>query len=295
MHTRDLKAQIDGHLQAIADELAQGSGSGLLAHLKSHARFRTYSPMNRLAILLQRPHTRAVLGERAWQDLGRSLTQNARPIYILAPTFSTQDQAEPNDPDDPRHALPGSPTGRREQDAAPKRRTDTPVYYRTVRVYAAEDTDGPPMTLDDILPPREVSEEGLQRLLDECPYTVQWDDGQGVRTTGGVIRLPRGEWPQATEMMNLLYGWALLDLHDANPKLTHGEDTFQTEAALGAYAVAEVLGLPNQTFTLERIRLLWGGKPRRVKNGLARVDRSVQRLLNVLAPLAGTLTEEAAA
>lgn len=286
MDTKCLKERIDDHLTTIAQELASGRCQGLMAHLESHARYRSYSPLNRLAIMCQRPDTRHVMSASAWRELGRTVKDRAQPIFILAPYFGKQPERDPNAPSS---ALPSTNTA-----TLTKPDRGTPVYYFTVKVYAAEDTEGPDLTLPGAVTHRQVSEEGLQRLIEECPYQLVWDDQPDVRIDQQQVYLPSGVASQAGEMLNILHGWAFKDLTDANPKSTHDSEVFHTEATLVAYAVAEVLGLPNRAYTLQKLALMWGGKPRRVKYGLARIDKCIARLLNVLAPLEDNLLEHAA-
>ena len=288
MNTKSLKERIDDHLTNIAQELASGTFQGLMTHLKSHARYRSYSPLNRLAILCQRPATGHVMSATAWRELGRTVRDKAQPIFILAPYFGKK---EDEDPHSPANALPGAGPNRKPASSTER---DTPTYYFTVKVYAVEDTEGPDLTLPGEITHHQVSEEGLQRLIQECPYHLVWDDQPEVRVDERQVYLPSGVATQAGEMLNILHGWAFKDLTDANPKSTHDAEVFHTEATLAAYAVAEVLGLPNREYTLQKLALMWGGKPRRVKHGLARVDKCVARLLNVLAPLEDSLMEHAA-
>lgn len=300
MDTKTLKDRIEDDLLRLCQELAQGKGAGIAAHLRSHAHFRTYSPFNRRAILLQRPQATSVMSKPAWEALGRSVREGAEPIFILAPMFFTQrtPDAAPDAPtpatlilNAPVPATPAAPTPLPFTSAQPQR----PSGYHAVRVYAAEDTTGDPLRDRVDEPAAQISEETLNGLLGLCPYRVVWDDVDDVQIDSSVITVPRAASSQGAACLSILRGWALADWASHNPGSKHDERVRRSEAVLVAYAVGEALGWPNLAFTVSELQLMWGGKPRKLGNALTRIDKSAQRLLARLKPLAEAVSEEVAA
>lgn len=298
MNTRSLKDAVEQRLVTLCQELAEGRGRGITAHLQSHARFRTYSTRNRHAIMAQRPETSRVLSRGTWEGLGREVRGDAQPIFILAPLFFGQraPAAEIN-PNASVLALTGqaAPTVPGTLQLPPSGTPERPSGYHAVPVYAAEDTTGDPLRPAAPEPLAAISEETLNALIGLCPYPVVWGDVDEITVLPQLITLPQAAVGQATACLNILRGWAQADWISSNPASKHDDLTRRTEAVLTAYAVGEALGWPNLEFTVGELQLMWGGKPRKLGNALSRIDKSVQRLLSLLSPLADVLPEDVAA
>lgn len=92
--------------------------------LTVQSKFRSYSFGNTMLIAWQRPDATRVAGRRKWEEMGRTLDADAKPIQILAPCVV---KGKKND-DDP---------------------SDEPVadrrFYRIVEVYDISDTEGEPL------------------------------------------------------------------------------------------------------------------------------------------------------
>ena len=91
--------------------------------LDTAARFHTYSWGNQLLISLQRPDASQVMGYSGWKQVGRQVCRGEKAIKILAPTFFRKSCRCSGDCDCPSNA----------------------VRFRSVNVFALEQTDGEPL------------------------------------------------------------------------------------------------------------------------------------------------------
>lgn len=130
---REAHAVLDGHLQALAEEMRQGKSEALLRYLEFTARFHHYSFRNLLLILAQKPEATRVAGLRLWNKLGRFVKPGEKGIMILAPMVVKKRQ----EPDQ-------TPSSSEEAEAAAL------TLFKVVYVFDISQTDGadPPALLN---------------------------------------------------------------------------------------------------------------------------------------------------
>lgn len=128
--------------------------------LKLQAQFHDYSFSNVLLILQQYPTATQVAGYRAWQKLGRQVREGERGIKILAPI---KKKIVEEDEDGEQH-------------------TSYPIVgYKTVTVFALEQTEGEP--------------------LPEVCSPLQGDDRGLIESLSRFSHLTASPWPFATRAM----------------------------------------------------------------------------------------------
>lgn len=101
------------------------SSEGWARYLQTQARFRRYSMLNTLAIIIQRSTATRVAGIRTWNELGRRVKRGEKGIAILAPISV---RASKHD------------AGAKEADEEPR-----VTRFRVVHVFDIEQTEGQPL------------------------------------------------------------------------------------------------------------------------------------------------------
>lgn len=209
------------HLEALATEVDSVRRTDeVRVFLDAMARFWRYSPMNEWLIRMSCRHATRVAGRRTWEQLGRKVFPDAKPIYVRAPTREG---------------------------------------FVSVPVFDVSQTSGKALPeLDSILLTGETElvttlERAAARLdirvvdLHERPDSL----GESVlgESVGGEVRV-RPELPSMERAATLAHELAHELLH-IGPRATPegralGEVERETEAEATAYVVMKALGLPSK-------------------------------------------------
>jgi len=80
-----IRAQLQSHIQQLADEMRQGRSENLRRYLEYAAQFHHYSFGNILLALSQYPKLSRIAGFKQWNRLGRRVRKGQKGIMILAP------------------------------------------------------------------------------------------------------------------------------------------------------------------------------------------------------------------
>ncbi|MFA5552199.1 MAG: ArdC family protein [Trueperaceae bacterium] len=223
--------------QAALDTLHKGvtdimTSDGWKKALEFRQRFHNYSYMNTLLILAQRPDATLVAGYRTWQASNRHVRKGEKGIGILAPLLV-------RDPDD-RDQL-------------------NLVGFRTVYVFAYEQTDGEPIPMPERprllldTPDAQVKLAGLHfRLAMFCAskgVRVSWDfqheRALGVYrpATKHIAIKPGLSHTQAFK--TLCHETAHMLLHTGSER----RDSAELEAETTAFLVSHALGIDTSTYS----------------------------------------------
>jgi len=117
------KEVIAANVQSLIEQLEAGHSDALTAYLNAMSRFHNYSFGNILEIARQKPDATRVAGFNTWKSLGRFVKKGETGIRILAPIVRKVD----------------------EEKNGTTEKVSRPFGFRTVSVFAQEQTDGQPL------------------------------------------------------------------------------------------------------------------------------------------------------
>ncbi len=207
-------------------------------------RFRRYSFHNQILILTQRPTATRVAGYRTWQGLGRQVRRGERGLAILAPCHPPVHLEEATD-----ELLPSPVT-----------------FFRVVRVFDLEQTDGPPLPS----PVADLDDGGRHPELDmlltravEFGFSVEFWELKGDLhgdCSHALRRIRLDRRMAAAQMTKTL-------CHELAHALLHGV-AYETGRALAeleaesvAYLVCHDLGIDSAAYSFGYLASWAGGGP----------------------------------
>jgi antirestriction protein ArdC len=145
-HTQELTDKINESITALCAETDTAKQNETYrAWLRTLSRFYSYSFNNWLLIYTQRPDASRVAGFQTWKSLGRFVKKGERGIRILAPIIRKVEEEK---------------NGATEQ-------VSWPVGFRSIAVFALEQTDGEPLPEID-----SNATEGGEELLPRLEATT---------------------------------------------------------------------------------------------------------------------------
>ncbi|MDP9469957.1 MAG: ArdC-like ssDNA-binding domain-containing protein [Chloroflexota bacterium] len=258
-----LKATIDGAINRLVEELAQGHTEEYRKLLAFWSRFHRYSHGNVLLILAQRPDATQVAGYHTWRKVGRQVKRGAKAISIWCPVIRQIA--------DPETGLP----------------VPLCVGFNPCPVFAAEDlVDIQTNPLPTLWRPLPDDMEGLYRYLKrkvEAGYRVEEKllppGRQGSTAPDGTITLARG-LDSRNRTMVLLHELAHALEHFRDERQDAPRDQRELEAESAAMVVCALLGIEHPT--ARDYILMYRGAAEGLKSSLSAIRRIVGRMVDLL-------------
>jgi len=265
---RTVRQAIWSGVEVLAHDIQSGHPEVLSECLKAMAHFHTYSFGNVLLISTQRPTATQVAGWRGWNELGRRIKQGEKGMLIFAPILSDPKPAANtdsiNEPAEPQQELLG---------------------FRQVRVWDVSQTEGEPVTANDLFSKLDVSDvlTKLTEFADGQGFKIEYSDkiaparGTSYR---GLIRLLADMEVKETVSV-LIRELALQMLYETQRRSFVTRDVFLREAKAVAFVVLNALGL--ETEPAENIQL-HRGNTYLLAESLDVVKRTSAIILGALSP-----------
>lgn len=294
---QQLQQQITDGIAALARDRQWAALLDLTARTGSR-----YSLGNLILIGAQHPTATAVAGYRSWAKAGRQVRRGERGIRILAPVIARRPARPDRDTSDhgtcDHKDRPQPGTGNNEGSAAwPEQRgsQDLPgrvgkvVGFRSVVVFALDQTDGPPLpgdtAVDGYTP--DGLREALIAQIEGFGYEVQVGDcrpafGITRRTDRTVTILP--DQPPAQDVLTLAHELGHLacgHLADDGSGYTH-RGTAEVEAESVAYILATAAGMDTAAASFDYIGAWAKGDEELLRATAATVVRATRPLLAAL-------------
>ncbi len=269
-----LKATIDGAIERLVRELAEGHTEEYRKLLSFWSRFHRYSHGNVLLILAQRPDATQVAGYHTWRKVGRQVRRGAKAISIWCPVIRQIS--------DPETGLP----------------VPLCVGFNPCPVFAAEDlVDIATNPLPTLWRPLPDDMDGLYRYLkrkvEEAGYRVEEKllppGRQGSTAPDGTITLARG-LDSRNRIMVLLHELAHALEHLREERQEAPRDQRELEAESAAMVVCALLGIEHPT--ARDYILMYRGDAEGLKASLSAIRRIVGQMVALLDLTA--LSEQAA-
>lgn len=255
--------------QAALDRLQEGvanlmSSAGWQAALTFRNQFHSYSFLNSLLILAQRPDATLVCGYRKWQQLGRQVRKGESGIRILAPLL----RKDEHDPD--KKVLIG---------------------FKEVRVFDIRQTDGDPIPT----PPKPTILHGDNARIQTAITALEGACSQwGIRLDRnldhpralGVYRHAdrsislRAGLPKLQELKTLVHELAHALLHDPSSDRRLAE----LEAESAAYLTLDQLGLDTSAYSFAYLAS-WTDDLERLITAGDNASKAANQLLDQLQPV----------
>ncbi|MDP9368216.1 MAG: ArdC-like ssDNA-binding domain-containing protein, partial [Chloroflexota bacterium] len=270
-----LRATIDGAIERLVGELAEGHTEEYRKLLRFWSRFHRYSHGNVLLILAQRPDATQVAGYHTWRKVGRQVKRGAKAISIWCPVI---------------RQIPDPETG-----------LSVPlcVGFNPCPVFAAEDlVDIATNPLPTLWRPLPDDMDGLYRYLkrkvEEAGYRVEEKllppGRQGSTAPDGTIALARG-LDSRNRIMVLLHELAHALEHLREERQEAPRDQRELEAESAAMVVCALLGIEHPP--ARDYILMYRGDAEGLKASLSAIRRIVGRMVELLG-LALSANESAA-
>ncbi|MDP9355491.1 MAG: ArdC-like ssDNA-binding domain-containing protein [Chloroflexota bacterium] len=259
-----LKATIDGAINRLVAELAEGHTEEYRKLLSFWSRFHRYSHGNVLLILAQRPDATQVAGYHTWRKVGRQVRKGAKAISIWCPVI--------REIADPETGLP----------------VPLCVGFTPCPVFAAEDlVDIQTNPLPTLWRPLPDDVDGLYRYLkrkvEEAGYRVEEKllppGRQGSTAPDGTIRLARG-LDSRNRIMVLLHELAHALEHLREERKEAPRDQRELEAESSAMIVCALLGIEHPT--ARDYILMYRRDAEGLKASLSAIRRIVGRMVGLL-------------
>lgn len=231
-------------------------------------RFRRYSFSNTLLIYFQRPDATLVAGYRQWQELGRQVRRGEKGIAILAPL------------------------AQRITDDKTGELLSRTVGFRTVSVFALEQTEGKP--LPEQPEPRLLTEDS-EAIRQALARAVTFAEGRGIpiercdlpgRMMGCYNRSQqtialRPDLPPLQALKTLLHELAHALMHaGATPHKTR--ERIELEAESCAFVVCDALGLDTSSYSFTYLAS-WTDDPKELLAAGQQAATTASELLEALA------------
>jgi antirestriction protein ArdC len=257
------------HEALVAKTDALVTSEGWAEYLAFAARFRQYSFNNTMLILLQCPDATHVASYKKWAEMGRQVRKGERGLSIFAPMMKRREDKETGEE---KRYISG---------------------FRLVSVFDVAQTDGDALPED---PARPVllegqAPEGLWQSLAEMVFDAGYTLQRGPSTRGeNGFTSPTDKVVQVSEGLSDAQACKTL-IHEVAHMLLHCEDKALTEDAIlhrnvaeveaesTAFIVAQVHGLPTETYSLPYVAGWSGGKTEVIAATADRVLRTAKTIL----------------
>ena len=240
--------------------------------LRTMSHFHTYSFVNQMAILRQRPNACRVAGFNTWKTLGRHVVKGAKGIAILAPVLVK-----------PKRKKEGIQT----KDLCETTEDKRSLFFRVVYVFDYADTEGtglPGFSLNEVsedygmFPLAQAAVEALGIRVILKPIT---DPGMSGYSEGKCITV-KETLPAGEKTATLIHEAAHSLLHCADQKDIGdalGKKLREVEAESVAYAVMQYLGIES---TADEYLTLYGVSGKTIKASLGRIRSAVSTLIDAI-------------
>ena len=260
-----LKETIDGAIERLAEQLAQGHTQEYLQLLTFWSRFHRYSHGNALLIFAQRPDATLVAGYRTWKRQGRQVKSGARAIIIWCPLLRTIEDEDTGLP------------------------VEMVVGFNPCPVFAAEDltdiAENPLPSLWTRLPDdAETLYRHLKTKVEEHGLRVEEialpPSKQGMTSPSGMVLLAEG-LDSRNRIMVLLHEVAHAIEHYRPEREGASREQRELEAESASAVICAILGLEHPT--ARDYILMYAGTAEELKASLAAIRRMVGRMVDLLA------------
>jgi DNA primase len=259
------------HEMLVAKTDALVTSEGWAEYLAFAARFRKYSFNNTLLILIQMPTATRVASYKQWAAMGRQVRKGEKGLSIFAPMMRKREDEK---------------TGEEKRWVS---------GFRLVSTFDVSQTDGDALPEDPARPVLLDGEapEGLWQSLATMVYDHGYTLQRGPSTRGeNGFTLPSEKVIQVTEGLSDAQSAKTL-IHEVAHMLLHTEDKTLTEDAIlhrnvaeieaesVAYIVAEVHGLPTESYSVPYVAGWSNGKTEQIAATADRVLKTAKRILEV--------------
>ena len=260
-----LAATVDGAVERLAEQLAEGHTAEFLATLGLFDRFRRYSARNVLLIMAQRPDATLVAGMRRWNEIGYRIKAGEKALWIQAPIV------------------------KKEIDERTGEEVEAMVGFRPAPVFDASqlaNLEERPLPAPDRPQPDDAGElyaaVAARIVAAEIPVEERALPGAGPGVSRGGGILVRAGLDSRTRLAVLLHELVHELEHHGGGTGGKPVHLMEFEAESAAYVAAAALGVEHPT---ARDYLLgWRGSAEQLRGSLADVQRIVRRVLAVVAP-----------
>jgi len=261
-----LAAVVDAAVERLAGQLADGHTAEFREVLAFFARFRTYSPLNCLAVRAQCPHATRVAGVKTWNSLGYTVKKGEKAIWITAPTI------------------------KKEADATTGQEAEVVVGFRLVPVFDASQLAGiaerPLPAPDRPLP--DDAEDLYQAVVARIVATgITVEERhlpagvEGVSRGGSILVRPGLD--SRSRLFVLLHELAHELAHQGPDQREKPRQQRELEAESTAFVAAAALGLESpgsRDYLLSHL-----ATPAELRASLGTIQRLARRVLAVVAPV----------
>jgi antirestriction protein ArdC len=278
MATDAKTAAREERLEALHEALVEQTktlttSEGWMQYLEFVSKFRQYSLNNTLLILCQRPDSTHVASYKRWTELGRQVRKGERSMSIFAPMMRKREDEKTGEE---KRYISG---------------------FRAVPVFDVKQTDGDPVP-EPVLPALLDGEapeglwDALLMIVDASGYHVERGDCHGAngftRPSEKLIKV-REDVSNAQATKTLAHEIAHMILH-CGEEGGHTADAMlhrsvaEVEAESVAHIVANVHGLPTESYSLPYIAGWSDGKPEAVAATADRVLKCAKQILAITEP-----------
>jgi antirestriction protein ArdC len=248
------------------------TSEGWMQYLEFASKFRQYSLNNTLLILCQRPDATHVASYKKWTEMGRQVRKGEKSLSIFAPMMRKREDKDGEE----RRYISG---------------------FRLVPVFDIAQTDGDPVP-EPVLPvllDGEAPEglwDALLTIVDASGYHVERGECHGAngftRPSERLIMV-REDVTDAQATKTLVHEIAHMLLHCGEEggltadAMMH-RSVAEVEAESVAHIVAQVHGLPTESYSLPYIAGWSNGKPEAVAATADRVLKTAKQILAITEP-----------
>jgi len=270
------------HEMLVAKTAALVTSEGWAEYLAFAARFRQYSFNNTMLILIQCPTATRVASYKQWAAMGRQVRKGEKGLQIFAPMMRKREDEK---------------TGEEKRYVS---------GFRLVSVFDVSQTDGDALP-DDVARPMLLDgedPEGLMASLIKIAnlhgYLIRF--GPSTRGENGytspsekMIQISEG-LSDAQRTKTMCHEVAHMLLHCDDKALTEDamlhRNVAEVEAESVAYIVAQVHGMPTESYSVPYVAGWSNGKPEVVAATADRVLKTAKRILEVTEADAEEAAEE---
>jgi antirestriction protein ArdC len=265
MNSESIKKVTNQAIEQLMEALKAGHSEALTSYLAVMGKFRTYSFLNVLLILKQRPSAGRVAGYKTWQSFGRHVKQGEKGIMILAPMFGK--------------AVSGSEESNESNSTNDSRKV---FRYRAVYVWAEEQTAGKDLPeIGHITGDPSFYLERLETFVRASGITLTYSEdiapAKGTAEKGKITLLP--DQTSAETFATLVHEQAHAMLHQSPRRAT--KRIRETEAEAVAYVVCTAIGLQPGSACADYVGL-YGGDAKLLLDSLQHVQETASRILDAM-------------
>lgn len=254
---QELEAQVEEAIAELEAQLNEGHSEGFLQVLEWYSQFHSYSPLNVLLIMMQRPTAKLCAGFKKWEKLGYKVKSGEKAIWIRGPMLKKYTDPE---------------TGEI---------TERLIGYIAVPVFAQDQLEGDvqlPTFREALngdyetylaLAVSAMGAEGILVVEDNLPFGV---NGMSM---GGRVVISK-DLPPSGKFNTALHEWCHEVLH-------HGDDRGETtrhqrelEAESSAFVLARIYGL-NNPYSRDYV-LNWKGTVEGLHDSMTRIHLAVKTI-----------------